>query len=76
MVLLLFPLLKVLYYLNTPLLYSVLNHHWCFYLVLPSKLKALTALDPLPANRLVVGIFTINCTKFLSLYYHPTKENH
>ena len=72
----LFLLLEVPYYLNSPPLYSIPSHYWRFHLVLSSRLKALTALNPFPANRLVISIFTIDCTKFSGLYCHPAKENH
>ena len=62
--------------LNTPPLYSVPNHHRRSYLVLSGRLEVLTALNPLLADRLVVGIFAVDCTEFLGLCCYPTKENY
>ena len=75
MVLPLFLLLGVLCHLNTSPLYSILSYYWRFYLVLFSELGVLTALNPLLANRLIIGIFAVNYIEFLGLYCHPIKKS-
>ena len=74
MALLLFFLLGVPCCSNTPLFYSVLNYYQHFYLVLSGGLGALTAPDPLLANRLVINIFSVDCTKFSGLCCHLLKK--
>lgn len=60
----LFPPLEVPCRSNTPPLHSVPSHHRRSHLVLPGGPGASTAPDPLPADRLVVGIFAVDCTEF------------
>ena len=64
MALLLFLSLGVPCHSNTPPLYFVPSHYQHSYIILSSGLGVLTTLNPLPANRLVISIFAIDCTKF------------
>ena len=58
----------------TPPLHSVPSHYRRSQLVLPGGPGASAAPDPLPADRLVVSIFAVDCTEISGSCCRPAKE--